>query len=90
MEFNGKQWKNIVGKKSEKDGYLLFSIVIEKEQDGTIYNRLRKIEDSLSGPFSVFSQLNVCETLHTFSYSLLYEESLLFPKELLSFLILPC
>lgn len=75
----------MVGKKSEKDGDHLLSIFLETEQDGTIYNnRLRKIEDSLNGPFSVFSELHVSEILYIINYFLLYEDPPLFMKALLS------
>lgn len=65
------------------------SIFTETEQNGIYRRRLRKGEHSFNGPFSIFIELNVSETLYI-KCSLPYEDLPLFPKVLHSILILPC
>ena len=79
-----------IDKKSDTAGDCLPSSFAGTGQDVTIdNNRLNKIEYSLTGPLSVFSELFLSETLYTVSCSLPYMSLLLLLKvELYSHLIL--
>ena len=73
--------KKKIDKKSDTAGDCLPSSFAGTGQDVTIdNNRLNKIEYSLTGPLSVFSELFLSETLYTVSCSLPYMSLLLLLK----------